>query len=112
MIVQTVTLSTGQTSLTVPSPAILSPAFNYAIYFSGFRIRGYSQNSGQPSITINSNSYMISLTNIFISGITSATYQILFFSISVLQANNKFKITFQNFAEVSNSYIYTDSSNG
>ncbi len=91
----------GADSLSISSPTTADlTTFSTAIFLSGFRIQGILANGGVPSITLASNTYTISVINRRSNGIASTSYTILFYSNGLLESNNRFKVTDQNFMNI------------
>jgi hypothetical protein len=106
MLIQSVTFQTGQASIAKSSPTTLDlTTFNYVMYFSGFRIQGWSNNCGFPSITLTTSQYTVNLS--VNSGISSSTFQILFYNNDILLKNHRFNVTFHSFDQKNSSFDYT-----
>lgn len=92
----------GADSLSISSPTTADlTTFSTAIFLSGFRIQGILANGGVPSITLASNAYTISVINRYNNNcIASTSYTILFYSNGLLESNNRFKVTDQNFMNI------------
>ena len=79
------------------------------MFFSGFRIQGYSENCGLPSVSAVANSYTVTLSSQLVAGISDSIFQILFYNVGIIQRSNRFNFTYHYFTGTGASFNYTES---
>jgi hypothetical protein len=79
------------------------------MFFSGFRIQGYSENCGLPSVTAVGNQYTVVLSSQLVAGISDSIFQILFYNVGIIQRSNRFSFTYHSFMGTSSSINYVPS---